>query len=191
MTDHYLFHALPDALADALAEQLPTRSVIDRSAVADTIYDIVITCPTQTATARAAAGAATPLLSLTLERRQRLGTVLRQMGQMLEEPSLYLDDIPFGEGLFQPQDKAITTPSGTIALTDKEVEILAYLLRMRGQAVRRDDMLRHVWRYQSGVDTHTLETHIYRLRQKLAVQETLKDMLVTDDDGGYRLKISD
>lgn len=73
-----------------------------------------------------------------------------------------------------------------IKLTDKEIEILAYLHKNRGRPISRDEMLREVWRYQTGVTTHTLETHIYRLRQKIASYIGNLEALITDE-GGYRL----
>jgi DNA-binding response OmpR family regulator len=80
----------------------------------------------------------------------------------------------------------LLTPRSAVSLTDKEVEILAYLIRRRGATVSRDDLLKDVWRYQAGVDTHTLETHIYRLRQKISGMPALTNALSTDEDGGYR-----
>ncbi|MHA1544300.1 MAG: response regulator transcription factor, partial [Alphaproteobacteria bacterium] len=52
-------------------------------------------------------------------------------------------------------------------LTEKETSILKYLLRAKGKAVSRTELLNEVWGYNSKVTTHTLETHVYRLRQKI------------------------
>ena len=130
-----------------------------------------------------------PVLRQSFKTPQRLGTVLRRIRQILNDPVLYLDDIALGSCLFQPQEKNLQTPAGDIALTDKEVEILAYLIRRNTQTVSRDNLLKDVWRYQADVDTHTLETHIYRLRQKISSIEPLKNALSTDEDGGYRFVI--
>ena len=72
-----------------------------------------------------------------------------------------------------------------LKLTDKEIEILTYLNNAGGK-VSRDELLREVWRYNEGVTTHTLETHIYRLRQKLTNALGKADLLVTEE-GGYSL----
>ncbi len=73
-----------------------------------------------------------------------------------------------------------------IRLTEKETNILKYLLRADAQTIHRDKLLEEVWGYNSGVTTHTLETHIYRLRQKIEINPSHAEILVTDD-GGYRL----
>ena len=73
-----------------------------------------------------------------------------------------------------------------VRLTDKETGILKRLLRAGGQPVPRDVLLNDVWGYNSGVTTHTLETHIYRLRQKIEPNPATAAILVTEG-GGYKL----
>jgi DNA-binding response OmpR family regulator len=73
-----------------------------------------------------------------------------------------------------------------IRLTEKETSILKYLYRAGQRAVGRDTLLGEVWGYNAGVTTHTLETHIYRLRQKIEKDPAKAQILVTDA-GGYRL----
>jgi len=73
-----------------------------------------------------------------------------------------------------------------IRLTEKETNILKYLYRAGGRAVEREVLLREVWGYNAGVTTHTLETHIYRLRQKIEPDPSNATILITDA-GGYRL----
>ncbi|MEM9421187.1 MAG: response regulator transcription factor [Pseudomonadota bacterium] len=73
-----------------------------------------------------------------------------------------------------------------IKLTDKEAAILRHLYRANGDCVGRDTLLEEVWGYNSGVTTHTLETHIYRLRQKIEPNGGEVTLLLTDQ-GGYRL----
>ncbi len=91
---------------------------------------------------------------------------------------------------FQPALKQITTDDGTkIRLTEKECSILKFLYRNGEKVVSRDILLHEVWGYNSGVTTHTLETHIYRLRQKLEEKPSQSRILVTEA-GGYRLNIS-
>ena len=73
-----------------------------------------------------------------------------------------------------------------IRLTEKESAILKYLYRAGDRVVGRDILLHEVWGYNSGVTTHTLETHIYRLRQKIERDPSNASLLVTET-GGYRL----
>jgi DNA-binding response OmpR family regulator len=73
-------------------------------------------------------------------------------------------------------------------LTEKETAILKYLKRADGRAVSREQLLDEVWGYNAGVNTHTLETHIYRLRQKIEDDPSNPQILVTDG-GGYRLGV--
>lgn len=128
-----------------------------------------------------------PVLPLSWARPWRLGALLRQIGQMLSQPVLYIDEMAIGSYLFKPQERSLTRPGGEeISLTDREVDILAYLVRHGGRPVSREDLLRNVWQYQEGVDTHTLETHIYRLRQKIELQAEDPRILLTAE-GGYSL----
>ena len=73
-----------------------------------------------------------------------------------------------------------------IRLTEKETNILKFLYRASGRTVEREVLLREVWGYNAGVTTHTLETHIYRLRQKIEPDPAQAAILITDA-GGYRL----
>lgn len=73
-----------------------------------------------------------------------------------------------------------------VRLTEKETNILKFLYRAGGRTVERETLLREVWGYNAGVTTHTLETHIYRLRQKIEPDPSNARILLTDT-GGYRL----
>ena len=75
-----------------------------------------------------------------------------------------------------------------IRLTEKETNILKYLYRAGGRMVDRETLLREVWGYNAGVPTHTLETHIYRLRQKIEPEPSNARILLTET-GGYRLAL--
>ncbi|MEE9273384.1 MAG: response regulator transcription factor [Robiginitomaculum sp.] len=75
-----------------------------------------------------------------------------------------------------------------IHLTEKETNILKYLYRAGGKPVAREELLEEVWGYNSGVTTHTLETHIYRLRQKIEPKKGTATLLITEP-GGYRLEL--
>ncbi len=90
---------------------------------------------------------------------------------------------------FRPSMKLLMDGEGRkLRLTEKETNILKFLYRASGQAVSRDVLLDEVWGYNSGVTTHTLETHVYRLRQKIEPDPSNAAILVTDA-GGYRLAI--
>ena len=71
-------------------------------------------------------------------------------------------------------------------LTEKETDILRYLYRAGQRPVSREKLLKEVWGYNAGVTTHTLETHIYRLRQKVDPDPLSPAILVTEA-GGYKL----
>lgn len=75
-----------------------------------------------------------------------------------------------------------------IRLTEKETNILKFLFRAGGRTVERETLLREVWGYNAGVTTHTLETHIYRLRQKIEPDPSNARILLTET-GGYRLSM--
>lgn len=93
-----------------------------------------------------------------------------------------------GDYIFRPSARLIQDPvrNRKLHLTDKETNILRFLHRARGEAVSRQVLLNEVWGYSSAANTHTLETHIYRLRQKLEADPSRPKLLVTMT-GGYRL----
>ena len=92
-----------------------------------------------------------------------------------------------GSYLFYPGAKLLTASGGEkLRLTEKETAILQYLNRAKGTVISRDELLREVWGYNANVTTHTLETHIYRLRQKIETDPANAQLLITDA-GGYRL----
>ena len=92
-----------------------------------------------------------------------------------------------GPYTFKPAMKMlITEDERKIRLTEKETNILKFLYRSTKGVVPRDILLHEVWGYNAGVTTHTLETHIYRLRQKIEPDPSNVRLLVTES-GGYRL----
>jgi DNA-binding response OmpR family regulator len=99
---------------------------------------------------------------------------------------------PFQVGpyTFRPTSKNLVDPQGVkLRLTEKEAAILRYLHRAEQQPVARETLLKHVWGYNANVTTHTLETHIYRLRQKIENNPAEAQLLVTEG-GGYKLVAS-
>lgn len=92
-----------------------------------------------------------------------------------------------GRYSFRPSAKLLVDERGSkVRLTEKETAILKYLYRAGERPVTRDVLLHEVWGYNSGVTTHTLETHIYRLRQKIERDPSSAELLVTEG-GGYKL----
>ncbi|MEQ1769233.1 MAG: response regulator transcription factor [Devosia sp.] len=111
----------------------------------------------------------------------RIRAALRQHDQS--------EDVVFtiGPYSFQPAAKLLeTSDAQKIRLTDKETSILKYLYRQGPKTITREVLLKEVWGYNNRVTTHTLETHIYRLRQKIERDPSNARLLVTED-GGYRL----
>ena len=94
-----------------------------------------------------------------------------------------------GPYTFQPVMKLLLTESSEeIRLTEKETSMLLFLYHSKDYVVQRDTLLHEVWGYSTDVTTHTLETHVYRLRQKMKPGPGDTDLLVTEA-GGYRLAI--
>ncbi len=92
-----------------------------------------------------------------------------------------------GPFTFKPAAKQLVDEKGgKIRLTEKESSILKYLYRADEKVVSRETLLHEVWGYNAGVTTHTLETHIYRLRQKIEKEPSAALLLVTEA-GGYKL----
>jgi DNA-binding response OmpR family regulator len=92
-----------------------------------------------------------------------------------------------GPYTFRPSSKLLLNAKGSkVRLTEKETAILRYLYRAGQRPVSRETLLQEVWGYNSGVTTHTLETHIYRLRQKVEADAASPSILVTEA-GGYKL----
>ena len=99
------------------------------------------------------------------------------------------DDAEFAIGpySFRPASKSLIDAKGAkLRLTEKEAAILRFLHRADRHVVSRDVLLKEVWGYNSNVTTHTLETHIYRLRQKIEIDPADARLLVTEA-GGYKL----
>jgi DNA-binding response OmpR family regulator len=104
------------------------------------------------------------------------------------------DEAAFALGpfTFRPSKKHLHEPLNNrrIWLTGKEVAILRYLHGAAGRRVDRESLLREVWGYHATASTHTLETHIYRLRQKIEPDPRFPALLVFEN-GGYRLNLPD
>jgi DNA-binding response OmpR family regulator len=116
----------------------------------------------------------------------RVGVLLARLRTQLERSEQA--GITIGPYVFRPGARLLVDErtDRTIRLTEKETAILAHLHRAAGRIVARDALLGEVWGYNDGVTTHTLETHVYRLRQKIEADPNRAEILVTEP-GGYRL----
>ncbi|MCH1469089.1 MAG: response regulator transcription factor [Planktomarina sp.] len=116
--------------------------------------------------------------------------LLARMRAQLRQHELSEDAIfVLGPYTFKPSLKLlVTSDDKKIRLTEKETNILKFLYRSTEDVVPRDILLHEVWGYNAGVTTHTLETHIYRLRQKIEPDPGTARLLVTEN-GGYRLSL--
>ena len=95
--------------------------------------------------------------------------------------------LQIGPYTFRPGAKLLVCGKGSkLKLTEKETAILRFLYRANEAVVSRDTLLTEVWGYNANVTTHTLETHIYRLRQKIETDPSSARLLVTEP-GGYKL----
>jgi DNA-binding response OmpR family regulator len=119
----------------------------------------------------------------------RLGGLFARIRAQLRRHQQSEDAVfSIGPYTFKPSAKMLTEDASDkkIRLTEKETSILKFLYCAGDQAVGRDTLLDEVWGYIASVTTHTLETHIYRLRQKIELDPSNAEILVTEP-GGYRL----
>jgi DNA-binding response OmpR family regulator len=119
----------------------------------------------------------------------RLSVLLARLRAQLRQHELSEDAVfTIGPYTFRPSAKTLTDDAKRkkVRLTEKETAILKYLYRAGDKIIGRDVLLNEVWGYNSGVTTHTLETHVYRLRQKIERDPGKAEILVTEP-GGYRL----
>jgi DNA-binding response OmpR family regulator len=131
--------------------------------------------------------------TITIAKPFRLSELMARLRARLDARGVEteaLASIHIGPYEFSASDKALhhRADNQRIRLTEKEAAILAFLHRMGSRAVPRQELLTEVWGYNTAVTTHTLETHIYRLRQKMEADPAKACLLVTEA-GGYRLAV--
>lgn len=111
----------------------------------------------------------------------RIRAQLRQQGA--SEDAMFR----IGEYTFRPAAKILVSDRGSrLKLTEKETAILRFLYRAESRVISRETLLAEIWGYNAGVTTHTLETHVYRLRQKIEPNPSVARILLTEP-GGYKL----
>lgn len=122
----------------------------------------------------------------------KFGVLLARIRAQLRQHEQSEDAIfTIGPYTFTPSAKLLIREEGgqKVRLTEKETAILKYLYRIGDRAASRDQLLDEVWGYNVGVTTHTLETHVYRLRQKIEEDPSNATILLTKR-GGYLLDVS-
>lgn len=113
----------------------------------------------------------------------RLPLLMQRLAALLKDRDV--EAVRLGDFLFDAVARTIEDGDGRrVPLTEKEVAILSYLRHAEGGAVSREELLAEVWGYADGATSHTVETHIYRLRRKLGNDA---NALLLTDTGGYRL----
>jgi DNA-binding response OmpR family regulator len=121
----------------------------------------------------------------------RLGVLLARLRAHISQ-SDRSDDVMLSIGpyRFQPSNKILVREIDQCKfyLTDKETAILKFLHKAKNKAVCREVLLDKVWGYNANVTTHTLETHVYRLRQKIEPDPSNVTIIITEP-GGYRLEL--
>jgi DNA-binding response OmpR family regulator len=119
----------------------------------------------------------------------RFGVLLAHIRSQLRSHEASEDAVfRIGPYEFRPASKLLVDDKARkVRLTEKETNILKYLYRSGAKAVSREELLTEVWGYNAGVTTHTLETHVYRLRQKIEPDPANARLLLTEA-GGYRLQ---
>ncbi len=118
----------------------------------------------------------------------RINVLLARLRAHLRQ-SEFRDDavLTIGPYAFRPGAKLLSDANGRrkVRLTEKETAILKFLYRA-GRTIGRDMLLGEIWGYSADVTTHTLETHVYRLRRKIERNPAKAEILITEP-GGYRL----
>jgi DNA-binding response OmpR family regulator len=97
-------------------------------------------------------------------------------------------EVALGPLQFFPAENHLKKDGEVVRLTEKERDILLILLEADGKVITRENLLHTVWGYASDVETHTLETHIYRLRHKIESHPGKPELLITAGEG-YRLSL--
>jgi len=119
----------------------------------------------------------------------RMGELAARLRAQIREHDTSEDAVLLiGPYHFRPGSRSLHEPVGNvqIRLTQKEVTILKCLYRAAGRPISRQTLLQEVWGYSSAARTHTVETHIYRLRRKIE-PDPAHPIVVVNDGGGYSL----
>jgi len=181
---------IPDSLMKSLQEQIDTldgfKLFTNSSA---NIFKTIIPDLIISSNKKIDIFSQTPKMEINNNKKYRLGNILLEVIRILKEPNLYLKNITLGEYILEPKEKLLLKDENRlIKLTDKEIDILIYLSRHKDKEISRNELLENVWHYQEAIDTHTVETHIYRLRKKIEKKFNDAEFLRTKENG-YSLNI--
>ena len=128
-------------------------------------------------------------LDIFLHKPLILGTLLNQIQTEINIFENSIDGyLYFSDYELHPNNKEIINnkTQNITKLTEREVNLIQYLYKLQGKTADKSELLENVWKYSANVSTHTIETHIYRLRKK--VEKTKKDtQLIAAEEGGYKL----
>ncbi len=117
----------------------------------------------------------------------RMGDILGIVKNTLQNNAIKEQSNPINIGsyILNPHDKILQKDKLKVRLTDKEFDIIYTLFKASPNKIPRDKLLHIIWGYGDGIETHTLETHIYRLRQKIENNPQSPEFLKTNDDGYF------
>lgn len=133
------------------------------------------------------ANGAWPVPVIHVEKPVRLRKLLAEIEAALQKPAAGESQMLSKDYRFSLRDKRLSGKGKTVDLTDKEAQLLSLLLEVGKEGIGKEALLKSIWGFENELNTHTLETHIYRLRAKL------KDLsgaeMIAAADGGYRLEL--
>lgn len=116
--------------------------------------------------------------------------LLKKFKNLIEQNIVALSEIKkFKEFNYSSRLKTIYAGDASLYLTDKENEIFQTLIDNKNISLNKKQLLSKVWNYSEDIDTHTLETHIYIMRQKIEKKLNLNNIIIHIDDG-YQINIS-
>jgi len=117
----------------------------------------------------------------------RVGKILNSVQNTIQNSKIKEQSSPIsiGKNILHPRTKTLMREDKEVKLTDKEFDIIQALYISSPKKIPRDKLLHQIWGYGDGIETHTLETHIYRLRQKIENDPTQPNFLKTDDEGYF------
>ena len=117
----------------------------------------------------------------------KIGNILQKIQISLQNERAQKTAAPImiGPHILYPDSNIIEMRKKKISLTDKEFDIILKIFQSSPNSIARDELLKEIWGYNNQIETHTLETHIYRLRQKIEQDPANPDFLITNDDGYY------
>jgi len=90
-----------------------------------------------------------------------------------------------------PRSRRVFACEQEVNLTPKEFDLLHLLASHPGRVFSREELLERVWGYSYLGNTRTVDVHVNRLRQKLAVDDVCQDLITTEWGVGYKLVVTD